>query len=264
MKSDMSVDLNCDMGEGFGVYSAGKDVELMPYVTSVNIACGFHAGDASVMKRTVRLALEHGLAVGAHPGLQDLKGFGRREMSISHEEAYDITVYQVGALAAFVKSEGGILHHVKPHGALYNMAAENRRLSEAIAEAVARVAPELILYGLSGSELLVAGRKLGLPVASEVFADRRYQSDRTLVPRTQPSAVIADEDEALQQVLSMVKTGVVQTPGGNSIEIQADTICIHGDSPRALEFTKKIYHGLQGAGVTLSAYKQGPDSYDGK
>nr|WP_317241402.1 5-oxoprolinase subunit PxpA [Hymenobacter sp. 5414T-23] len=192
MNHPYAVDLNCDMGESFGAYSLGHDEAILPFITSANIACGYHAGDPAVIKRTVRLALQHGVAIGAHPGLPDLVGFGRREMAVSPEEAYDMTVYQLGALAAFVLVEGGTVHHVKPHGALYNMAAINPALAEAIAEAVYRVQPEACLYGLAGSALISAGQKLGLSTAHEVFADRTYQPNGTLTPRRQPNALITD------------------------------------------------------------------------
>ena len=191
MPASLTVDLNCDMGESLGAWNMGQDEALLPFVTSANIACGFHAGDPAVMKRTVRAALRHGVALGAHPGLPDLVGFGRRNMDISAEEAFDMTVYQLGALAAVVKAEGGQLHHLKPHGALYNMAATKAALAEAIAEAVYKVQPELMLYGLAGSALTKAGEKLGLRTAHEVFADRTYQADGTLTPRRQPDALIA-------------------------------------------------------------------------
>lgn len=178
-----TVDINCDMGESFGSYKLGRDEEILDYVTSANIACGFHAGDPSTMKRTVQMALEKNVGIGAHPGVQDLVGFGRREINLSPEEAYDIVVYQIGALYAFVKSEGGKIQHVKPHGALFNMAAKDAQLAEAIAEAVYKVDPEMILFGLAGSELVKAGKKIGLRTANEVFSDRTYQQDGSLTSR---------------------------------------------------------------------------------
>ena len=242
-------DLNCDMGEGYGAWNIGNDTDIMPFVSSVNIACGFHAGDPSTMKKTVRLALQHGVHIGAHPGLPDLQGFGRREMSVTAEEAYDMVVYQVGALTAFVKAEGGVMHHVKPHGALYNMAAVSSILANAIAEAIYKVDPSLILYGLSGSELIRSGEKIGLQVANEVFADRTYQDNGTLTPRKQPGALITDHLKALDQVLKMVKQGKVDAQQGTEVKIQADTICLHGDGTSALEFAKQIYHTFQKEGI---------------
>lgn len=248
-----AIDLNCDLGESYGPYRIGQDEALMPYITSANIACGFHAGDAAVMRRTVRLCLEHGVAVGAHPGLPDLAGFGRRAMQISADEAYEMVVYQIGALIGFVKSEGGVLRHVKPHGALYNMAAVRVDLAEAIAEAVYKVDPELILYGLSGSQLTRAAVNRGLRAAEEVFADRTYRSDGTLTPRTEPDAVWHDADSAAAQVIQMVSVGQVRTREGGVIGVKADTVCIHGDGPHAVALAETIRRRLEGAGVRVSA-----------
>lgn len=247
------VDLNCDMGESFGAYQLGQDEALMPYVSSVNIACGFHAGDPAVMKRTVRLALQHQVAIGAHPGLPDLAGFGRRNMAISPEEAYDLVVYQLGALAAFVRAEGGQLHHLKPHGALYNMAAADASLAQAIAEAVYRVDPALTLYGLAGSALIRAGRERGLPTAQEVFADRSYQPDGTLTPRRQPQALITDPGAAARQVVQLVKTGKVLSLAGTEVALQADTVCLHGDSAHALDLARHLRQVLESEGIVVRA-----------
>jgi UPF0271 protein len=251
MNPPYTVDLNCDMGESFGAYSLGHDEAILPHVTSANIACGYHAGDPAVMKRTVRLALQHGVAIGAHPGLPDLVGFGRRELAVSPEEAYDLTVYQLGALAAFVRAEGSTLHHVKPHGALYNMAAVQPALAEALAEAVYRVQPEACLYGLAGSALPEAGRQLGLAVAHEVFADRTYQPDGTLTPRRHPQALLTDPAQALSQVLRMVQEGQVRALSGEDVVIRADTVCVHGDGPHALAFARQIRAALAQAGVQV-------------
>ncbi|WP_018131853.1 LamB/YcsF family protein [Effusibacillus pohliae] len=247
------VDLNCDMGESFGAYKLGNDEEILNFVTSANIACGFHAGDPATMRKTVKLALEKGVAIGAHPGLPDLVGFGRRNMDISPQEAYDIVVYQIGALYGFVKAEGGTMQHVKPHGALYNMAAKNPALSKAIAEAVYKVDPELILFGLSGSELVKAGQSIGLRTASEVFADRTYQADGSLTSRRQPDALITDPAQAVQQVIRMVKEGKVASQQGVDVPIKADTVCLHGDGPHALTFARQIRELLQAAGVAVRA-----------
>lgn len=249
------IDLNCDMGESFGAYKLGTDEQILPFITSANIACGFHAGDPGTMRKTVQLALQHGVGIGAHPGLPDLVGFGRRNMDISAQEAYDMVVYQIGALAGFVRAEGGVLQHVKPHGALYNMAAKSQKLSEAIAEAVYTIDPSLILFGLSGSELVKAGERIGLRTAHEVFADRTYQADGSLTPRTQPDALIADEETALQQVVRMVKEGKVQSRQGEAVAIQADTVCIHGDGPHALAFARKIRDLLDASGVAVRAIR---------
>ncbi|WJH33614.1 LamB/YcsF family protein [Paenibacillus sp. CC-CFT747] len=249
-------DLNCDMGESFGAYKLGQDAEMMSYVTSANIACGFHAGDASTMRRTVRLALEKGVAIGAHPGLQDLIGFGRRRMEISPQEAYDIVVYQIGALWGVVRSEGGTLQHVKAHGELYNMAAVKPDLAEAIAEAVYKVDPELILFGLAGSEWILAGRKAGLRTASEVFSDRTYQADGALTLRKETDALITDDREAVTQVLRMVNEGKVLSRQSVDVGIQADTICIHGDGEHALAFAKIIRDSLKESGVVVQPIGQ--------
>lgn len=247
------VDLNCDMGESFGTYKMGTDEEILEYVTSANIACGFHAGDPAVMRKMVTLALEKGIAIGAHPGLPDLVGFGRRNMDISSQEAHDMTVYQIGALYGFVKAEGGKMQHVKPHGALYNMAAKSRELSDAIAQAVYKVDSDLILFGLSGSELVKAGQKIGLRTASEVFADRTYQQDGSLTPRRQPDAMITDDRLAIDQVIRMVKEGKVRSQQGVEVNIQAETVCIHGDGPHALSFARQIRELLITSDVNVQA-----------
>lgn len=248
-----TIDLNCDMGESFGAYRMGEDEEILQFVTSANIACGFHAGDPSVMRKTVRLALDRGIGIGAHPGLPDLVGFGRRNMDISAQEAFDMVVYQIGALYGFVKAEGGKLQHVKPHGALYNMAAKSPVLSEAIAEAVYKVDPELILFGLSGSSLIAAGQIVGLQTSSEVFADRTYQQDGSLTPRGQHDALIIDHRQAVDQVIRMAKEGKVKTMQGLDISIMADTLCIHGDSPNAMSLAGHIRESLEAAGIIVQA-----------
>ncbi len=241
------------MGESFGAYRMGNDKDILEFITSANIACGFHAGDSSTMRKTVMLALEKEIAIGAHPGLPDLVGFGRRNMDISAQEAFDMVVYQIGALYGFVKAEGTKIQHVKPHGALYNMAAKNRELADAIAHAVYKVDSGLILFGLSGSELVKAGEAIGLRTASEVFADRIYQQDGSLTPRSQPDALITDEQQAIDQVIRMVKKGKVRTQQGNIITIKADTVCIHGDGAHALRFAKKIREKLSRDAVRVQA-----------
>ena len=253
MPPPLTIDLNCDMGESFGAWTLGQDEAILPFITSANVACGFHAGDPAVMKATVRAALRHGVAIGAHPGLPDLAGFGRREMAISAEEAFDLTVYQLGALAAVARAEGGQLRHLKPHGALYNMAATSAALAGAIAEAVYRVQPELTLYGLAGSELTRAGERLGLKTAHEVFADRTYQADGTLTPRRQPDALITDADAAVAQVLRLVAEGRVRSQQGPDVAIRADTVCLHGDGAHAPEFAQRLHAALKKAGVHLQA-----------
>lgn len=245
------VDLNCDMGESFGNYRLGYDEEIMKYITSANIACGFHGGDPQIMRKTVRLALENEVAIGAHPGLPDLVGFGRREMNISPQEAYDMIIYQIGALNAFVIAEGGKMQHVKPHGALYNMAAKSPNLAHAIAEAVYMVNPELILFGLAGSELVKAGQSIGLRTASEVFADRTYQKDGSLTSRREENALIKDTDSAVKQVIQMVKTNTVSSLQGVEISLVSETICLHGDGEHAVHFAKSISEGLTKAGIRI-------------
>ena len=246
------VDLNCDMGESFGAYKMGNDEEILDYVTSANIACGFHAGDPSTMRKTVQLALEKNVGIGAHPGLQDLVGFGRRNIALSPQEAYDLTVYQIGALSGFIKAEGGQLQHVKAHGALYNMAVKNAALSEAIAEAVYKIDPELVLFGLSGSEIIKAGEKIGLRTANEVFSDRTYQPDGSLTPRSESHALITDPHIAIDQVIRMVKENKVATVGNVDTELRAETICIHGDGVNALDFAIQISKSLKAAGIDIS------------
>ncbi|KAA0957416.1 LamB/YcsF family protein [Planococcus sp. ANT_H30] len=245
------VDLNCDMGESFGAYQMGNDEEILDYVTSANIACGFHAGDPSIMRKTVKLALEKNVGMGAHPGLQDLVGFGRRNMALSPQEAYDLVVYQIGALSGFVKAEGGQLQHVKAHGALYNMAVKNASLSEAIAEAVYKIDPELILFGLSGSEIIKAGEKIGLRTANEVFSDRTYQIDGSLTPRTESHALITDPQIAINQVVRMVKENKVATVEQTDVALEAETICIHGDGINALAFALQISKSLKESDIHI-------------
>lgn len=248
-----TIDLNCDLGESFGHYKLGEDINILKYITSANIACGFHAGDPSVMRETVARCLEHQVAIGAHPGLPDLVGFGRREMAISPTEAYDLTVYQIGALHAVAASQGGTIHHVKPHGALYNMAAKDPALAEAIAKAVYDVSPKLILFGLAGSELITAGKRIGLPIANEVFADRTYTNEGTLTPRSNDNALITSDEAALTQVLQMVKTQTVTATTGEIVHLQADTICLHGDGEKAVVFAKMIYEVLKAEGIHIQA-----------
>lgn len=250
-----SIDLNSDLGESFGAYTIGCDAEVLSFVTSANVACGFHAGDPLVMKRTVTLALARDTAIGAHPGLPDLVGFGRRKMAVSPDEAYAMVLYQVGALAAFVHAAGGNLQHVKPHGALYNMAAKDASLAEAIAKAVYDVSPALILYGLAGSELIREGQRAGLKTASEVFADRAYMPDGTLMPRSHPGAVLSDPEAAIRQVLSMVDYGTVTAADGTVVPVTADTICVHGDNAKALAFTKCIRDRLTEGGIQVRNFQ---------
>lgn len=246
------VDLNADLGESFGAYTIGMDSEVLKYITSANVACGFHAGDPVVMKKTIALAKANDTAIGAHPGFPDLQGFGRRNLSITPDEAYAYTVYQVGALSAFAKANGMALQHVKPHGAFYNMAAKDAALAEAICQGVKDVDASLILLGLAGSEHIRAAEKIGLKAASEVFADRGYMDDGTLVPRRMEGAVIHDRAFAIERTVKMVKEGVVETLSGNIIPIKADSICVHGDNPDAIGFVKEIREALANSGITVT------------
>ena len=247
------IDLNCDMGESFGAYTMGNDLAILDYVNSANIACGFHAGDPPTIHKTVRAAIEKGVAVGAHPGLPDLQGFGRRAMAISAAEAYDIVIYQIGAVAAFAQACGGKLTHVKAHGALYNMAAKDRKLADALAKAVRDYDRSLIFYALAGSAMIDAASAIGLRAAGEVFADRTYQDDGSLTPRSQPNAMIEDEDASIAQVKRMVIDGAVRSVSGKDVRVRADTLCIHGDQPHALAFAQRIRAELARAGVDVKA-----------
>ncbi|MDO4267487.1 MAG: 5-oxoprolinase subunit PxpA [Eubacteriales bacterium] len=248
------IDLNCDLGESFGAYTIGLDEQVIPFITSANVACGYHAGDPLVMKKTVELCKENQVCVGAHPGYPDLMGFGRRNMAVKPEEAKAYVMYQTGALKAFCDGAGVRLHHVKPHGALYNMAGKDYALARAVAEAVQTVDPELVLLALSGSQMLQAARDIGLPCASEVFADRAYLRDGSLVPRTQPGAMIEDEDEAVRRVVRMALEGRVTALDGTDIDIKADSVCVHGDGPKALAFVEKIRAALIAADVEVTAF----------
>jgi UPF0271 protein len=239
------------MGEGFGAYEIGNDEQLMNLISSANIACGFHAGDASIMRKTATLALEKGVAVGAHPSFPDLQGFGRRNMSLSPQEVYDICIYQIGAMNGIVAALGGKLHHVKPHGALYNMAAKDRQLAEAIAKASQAINPDLVLYGLAGSFLISEAEKLGLQTASEVFADRTYQPDGSLTPRSQANAMIKNPQEAINQVLRMVEKGTVMATDGREVILKAETICIHGDGENAVLFASELRKTLVEKGIKI-------------
>ncbi|MCD1259333.1 LamB/YcsF family protein [Paenibacillus athensensis] len=247
----LSIDLNCDMGESFGQYRLGRDEELLDYVSSANIACGFHAGDPATMRRTVQLCLRKGVQIGAHPGLPDLQGFGRRELAITPAEAYELTLYQLGALQAFVRAEGGSLQHVKPHGALYHMAAKRHDLAAAVAAAVVSVGAELTLYGPPGSELLRAGAAAGLRTAGEAFADRTYRADGSLTPRDQPRSLIASAAEAAAQVERLVRQGAVLSVDGEEVPLAAETVCVHGDGAHAVEFARDIRAALAQCGIAV-------------
>jgi len=249
MDVHLKIDLNCDMGESFGSYSMGNDAEIMKLITSVNIACGFHAGDPDVMAKTVSLAKENGVAVGAHPGFPDLQGFGRREMSLSAEEVKNFIIYQIGALDGFAKVSGTKLVHVKPHGALYNMASHDVELAYAIARAVVDYNDEIILVGLAGSELVKAGREVGLRTANEGFPDRGYLPDGSLMPRSQPGAVLHEPEAVAENACRLVQEGLVV--GGEAIRM--DTLCLHGDNPEALRNAQAVRRVLEAEGVKIQA-----------
>lgn len=248
----LRIDLNADVGESFGAYRLGQDEEVIRYVTSANVACGMHAGDPLVMARTVALAREAGVAVGAHPGYPDLQGFGRRALGMTPEEVEAFVTYQVGALWAFCQGAAAPLRHVKAHGSLYNQAVGDAALADAIARAVARLDSGLVLVGLAGSELLRAGKRAGLRVASEVFADRGYNPDGTLVPRGHPGAIIHDPGAVAERVLRMVSEGRVRASDGSDLEVRADTVCFHGDTPGAATLVAQVRDHLTRAGVTVA------------
>ena len=250
------VDLNSDLGESFGAYTLGMDAEILRFVSSANVACGYHAGDPLVMEDTIRLAKEAGVAVGSHPGFPDLMGFGRRNMVCSPKEVKAYVKYQLGALLAFTKSQGLAMQHCKPHGALYNMAAKDKAMAVAIAEAIKEVDPDIILLGLANSLMIEAGKEAGLRVASEVFADRAYQADGTLVPRSKPGAVIHDTEEAIARTIRMVKEGKVTAITGEEVPLSADSICVHGDNPSALAFVENIRARLEAEGVSIVPISQ--------
>lgn len=247
------VDLNSDIGESFGSYKIGLDEEIIKYVTSINLACGYHAGDPLIMDKTSALAKQEGVRIGAHPGYPDLMGFGRRKMDISPEEARGYFLYQVGALEAFAKAHGTTLQHVKLHGAFYNTACNDEKLANAILDAVEEYNKDLILMVLSGSYIAKEGKKRGLRVAQEVFADRGYNEDGTLVNRKLPGAFVKDPKEALPRVIKMIKEGKVTTADGKEIDIAADSICVHGDNPEALEFVRILKEGLIEEGIKVTS-----------
>lgn len=248
----MQVDLNCDLGEAFGNYSFGGDHQIIPLITSANIACGFHAGDENVMHETVKLAKKHGVGIGAHPGFNDLQGFGRRKMDLSPDEIYTLVAYQIGALSAFCRIHDVKINHVKPHGALYNMGARDKDIAHAIAQAVYDVDPSLILVGLSNTLLVSEAEAVGLKAANEVFADRRYEEDGQLVSRKESDAVLTDTEEAIEQAVKMVKENKVTSKTGKEIDLKADTICVHGDGAHALEFVSKIRERLTKEGISIT------------
>lgn len=248
------IDFNCDMGESFGAYSMGLDHEIIPHITSANVACGFHAGDPGWMRKTVALAEAHGVGVGAHPGFPDLRGFGRRNLSATVEEVRDDLTYQIGALTAFTSTKR--LQHVKPHGALYNMAVGREDLATAIAEAVAAADPDLILVVLAGSAWVDHARRAGVRVAREVFADRAFRADGTLVPRSEPGAVVHDPGQVVERSLRLATEGTAAALTGEIVHMPADTICLHGDTPGAVALAAALRRAFEDAGITLAPMRE--------
>ena len=249
----LKIDLNCDMGESFGAWKMGDDAQLMSVVSSINVACGFHAGDPGTMRQTVEMAIEKKVAIGAHPSFPDLQGFGRREMNLSAGEIFDAVLYQVSALKGICEALGARLHHVKPHGALYNSAAKNPSQAAAIARAVKAIDENLIFYGLSNSFLITEAEKINLKTASEVFADRTYQPDGSLTARSEPGALITETERACAQVLEMISTGRVTAVNEEKVPIRAETVCIHGDGANALEFARSIRQRLIENEIAIAA-----------
>ncbi|MBU9714360.1 LamB/YcsF family protein [Evansella tamaricis] len=254
-----TVDVNSDLGEDFGIYKIGQDEDVITYISSANIACGYHAGDHNVMHHTVKLAVENNVGIGAHPGFQDLQGFGRRVMDVTPEDVYNMVVYQTSALQGFAALYGQDLQHVKPHGALYNMAAKDRSVADAVARAVLDASKGFgkvpgsgpVLYALAGSQLVKSGHYVGVKVVEEVFVDRTYEPDGTLTPRSKPGSVIKDINHGVIQAVRMVKDGLVTATDGTDISIQADTICVHGDGPHALQFVRELRKTFAELGINV-------------
>lgn len=251
--AQFTVDINCDMGESYGVWGMGNDAAVMPFVTSSNIACGFHGGDPATIRKTIALAVNANVAIGAHPSLPDLVGFGRRNMLISAQDMYDLVLYQAGALSAFARAAGVPLHHVKCHGALYNMAATDDSLSLAMARAVKDLGGHVMLYALAGSKMVEAGHQLGLKVVQEVFADRAYEDNGTLRPRSLPGAMIEDDATAVARAVGMVESGQVRSHSGRLISVDAGTLCLHGDQPKASQFASALRQACEHRGIRVAA-----------
>ena len=249
----LRIDLNADCGESFGRWSLGDDAALLPLVSSANLACGFHAGDPDILRASVSLCRRHAVAIGAQPSLPDRQGFGRRDMRVTPDEVYAMVLYQVGAVAAFCRAATVPLRHVKPHGALYNMAARDPDLADAIACAMRDFDPALMLYGLAGSASTRAGDAAGLHTVQEAFVDRRYRSDGSLVSRTEAGAVIHEPDDAIAQALSIVERGSVDSVDGVRVPLRADTLCLHGDHPGAVAFAERLRAALQTRGIAVAA-----------
>jgi 5-oxoprolinase (ATP-hydrolysing) subunit A len=246
------IDLNCDMGESYGAWKMGDDAGIMPFISSANIACGFHGGDPATIRKTVRLAVDHGVAIGAHPSLPDIQGFGRRVMKISPQDMYDLVVYQAGAVEAFARAAGSRLHHIKCHGALYNMAATDEALSEAMGRA-AKDLGDVMVYALSNSTMMRVLERLNCRVLGEVFGDRGYSDDGTLAPRDKPGGMIEDPKKSVEQVLGMIEGGFVTTLSGKRVPVAADTLCLHGDRPGAVVFAKALRKTFSEKGIQIEA-----------
>lgn len=246
-----TIDMNCDLAESYGVYRIGMDEEILPYITSANLACGFHASDPVVMSKSVEACKRNSVAVGAHPGFPDLQGFGRRNMIIPPKEVKAMVMYQIGALDAFCRANDITMQHVKPHGALYNMAGKDYELARAVCEAIADVNPRLILMAQAGSQMQKAAEEMHLKMAREIFADRAYEEDGSLVARNKPGAMITDENEAIERVITMVRQGKVAAITGKEIPIQADSVCVHGDGEKALLFVKKLREAFLTEGIQV-------------
>jgi UPF0271 protein len=246
-----TIDLNCDMGESYGAWKMGDDAGIMPFISSANIACGFHGGDPATIRKTVRLALDNGVAIGAHPSLPDIQGFGRRVMKISPQDMYDLVVYQAGAVEAFARAAGSKLHHIKCHGALYNMAATDEGLSEAMARAAKDLG--VMVYTLSNSAMMKVVKGKGVRALGEVFADRGYSDDGTLAPRDKPGGMIEDAAQSVKQALGMIEDGIVVSLNGKRVPVAADTLCLHGDQPNAVVFAKKLRETFAQKGIQIAA-----------
>jgi UPF0271 protein len=247
----VEIDLNADVGESFGAWGLGEDAALIPLVSSVNVACGFHAGDPRTIERTVQLAVDAGIAVGAHPGYPDLAGFGRRDLAMDHADLEAAVLYQVGAVAAFARAAGTELRQVKPHGALYNRAAVDHGTAAAIARAVRRVSADVVLVGLAGSALLDAGSEAGLPIAAEAFPDRAYEADGTLRSRARGDALVDDPGQVAQRAVTIARDRAVMAIDGSRLEVHARTLCIHGDRPGAAARARAARMALEAAGIAV-------------
>jgi UPF0271 protein len=256
MQEMKQIDLNCDLGESFGSYQLGNDSEILKYISSANIACGFHAGDPLVIQQTIEAALANNVAIGAHPGFPDLVGFGRRIMQVSGAELFSLVLYQVGALKGMTEALGGQLQHVKPHGALYNMAAKDYKMAQTIARAVYQIDPSLIVVGLANSTMMDAAKDMGLSVISEAFADRAYTPKGCLVPRSEKGAVIHDQNQSIEQVLQIIEQQSVKANDDSWVNLEAHTVCLHGDNPQAIEFARALKETIEGKGYQIVAMKK--------